>query len=249
MTAFKDHFSDHAQGYRASRPTYPAALFAWLAAQAPSRGLAVDVGCGNGQASRGLADHFEAVAALDPSAEQIRQAGPHPRIAFTVAPAEATGLAAASADLVLAAQAYHWFDHARFIPEVRRIARPGGVFAAVSYGTCHISPAVDRVVHVLYQDVLDAWWPPERRHVEDGYRNLPFPWADLPAPALELEMPWTLAQLDAYLGSWSALQAWERHHGRDPRTLIADDLAAAWGDPATVRAVRWPLTIRAGRVE
>jgi SAM-dependent methyltransferase len=247
MGAFKDHFSGHAADYRASRPTYPAALFAWLAEHAPARDAAVDLGCGNGQASRGLAERFARVTALDPSAEQIRQAEPHPRIAYGVAPAEATGLPDATADLVLAAQAFHWFDHARFFPEVRRILRPQGLFAAVSYATCRITPAIDRVVHVLYHDLLDAWWPPERRHVEARYRTLPFPLAEVAAPDLELVMEWDLAQLRAYLGTWSALKAWQKQHGADPRDHIDADLAAAWGDPATVRAVRWPLTIRAGR--
>lgn len=247
-TSFKDHFSGHAGDYRAGRPTYPTELFAWLAANTPRTEIAVDLGCGNGQASHGLALHFSTVIALDPSAEQIRQAEPHARITFGVAPAEATSLPAGQADLVLAAQAFHWFDHARFFPELTRIAQPGGLFAAVSYATCAVTPAIDRVVQVLYHDVLDAWWPPERRHVEERYRDLPFPLPEVAAPALELVMRWDLAQFAAYLGTWSALKAWEKHHGSDPRALIARDLTAAWGDPLQLRPVRWPLTIRAGRV-
>lgn len=245
---FKDHFSGHAADYRASRPTYPDALFTWLAGQAPTTGTAVDVGCGNGQASRGLAEHFARVIALDPSAEQIAQAEPHPRITFAVAPAEATGLPDATVDLVLAAQAFHWFDHARFFPEMRRIARPGALVAAVSYATCSVAPAIDRVVHVLYHDLLDRYWPPERRHVETRYRTLPFPLAEVATPELDLTVSWTLAELRSYLGTWSALKAWQKEHDRDPRDLIDADLITAWGDPGTRREVRWPLTIRAGRV-
>lgn len=246
--SFKDHFSTGSAAYRANRPTYPPELFAWLATQAPATGLAVDLGCGNGQASLGLAGHFAAVAALDPSAAQIAEAEPHPRVTYRVAPAEATGLPAGAADLVLAAQAFHWFDHARFFPELARIVRPGALFAAVSYGIATIDPAIDRVVHVLYHDLLDAHWPPERRHVEDGYRRLPFPLATVAAPAMDLVMGWDLVQWRAYLGTWSALKAWEKQRGSDPRTHIDADLGRAWGDPATIRTVRWPLAIRAGRV-
>lgn len=249
MASFKDHFSGHAADYHASRPTYPAELFTWLAANSPATGTAVDLGCGNGQASRGLAEHFSVVIALDPSAEQVAQAPPHPRITYRVAPAEDTGLPSRQADLVLAAQAFHWFDHARFFPELARISKPGALFAAVSYATCTISPAIDRVVQTLYHDLLDTWWPPERRHVEARYRTLPFPLHEITAPTIDLEMRWHLAHLRAYLGSWSALKAWERHHGTDPRELIDADLRHAWGDPAQIRTVRWPLTIRAGRVE
>ena len=55
---FKDHFSGVSAGYRAFRPGYPAALFEWLASVSPARERAVDLGCGSGQASVGLARHF-----------------------------------------------------------------------------------------------------------------------------------------------------------------------------------------------
>ena len=54
---FKDHFSGHAALYRDARPLPPADWFDWLAQQAPDRALAWDAGCGNGQASLGLAAH------------------------------------------------------------------------------------------------------------------------------------------------------------------------------------------------
>jgi hypothetical protein len=58
---FKDHFSARAAGYARFRPTYPDALFDWLAGLAPSRALAWDAGTGNGQAARALASRFERV--------------------------------------------------------------------------------------------------------------------------------------------------------------------------------------------
>jgi SAM-dependent methyltransferase len=247
-TPFKDHFSGHAADYRSCRPTYPAELFAWLRAQAPAARVAADLGCGNGQASLGLAGVVPEVIAVDPSAEQIAQAQPHPRVAYRVAPAEDTGLPSASVDLAIAAQAFHWFDHARFFPELRRIARPGALFAAIAYGTCTVSPAVDAAIDALYRGLLDAWWPPERRHVESGYRTLPFPLAELAAPAFTLVARWPLAGLRGYLGTWSAVKAWQRAHGGDPRERIDADLLAAWGDPETERTVAWPLILRVGQV-
>ncbi len=244
--AFKDHFSGHARAYRSSRPCYPAELFAWLVSRAPASEVAVDLGCGNGQAARGLAERFRRVIALDPSSEQIAQAEAHPRIAYGVAAAEQTGLPAACADAVLAAQSFHWFDHARFFTELRRIARPHGLFAAVSYGECTVTAAVDTVVHELYHEVLAGFWPAERHHVEERYRTLPFPLDEMAAPELALVEQWDLAQLRAYLGSWSALQAWQRQRGSDPRLLIDQALGLAWGDPARRREVRWTLSVRAG---
>jgi SAM-dependent methyltransferase len=245
--AFQDHFSGHAASYAQARPTYPHALFAWLAAQCPRRALAWDAGCGNGQASVALAGPFDAVFATDPSAPQIAAATAHPRVRYAVEPAEACSLPDASADLVAVAQALHWFDQDRFHAEVARVLRRDGVFAAWSYERCAVSPAVDAVFERLYVDELDAWWPPQRRHVEAHYRTLPFPYDELASPPFALRCDWTLAQYLAYLRSWSACQRRLAADGVDAVAQLADAFAAAWGDAATARPVVWPLTLRAGR--
>jgi SAM-dependent methyltransferase len=245
---FKDHFSGVAEGYQAFRPGYPPALFEWLASVAPARERAVDLGCGTGQASVALAAHFEEVIALDPSAEQIAHARPHPRVSYRVAPAEATGLPASSADLVIAAQALHWFDPERLHPELARIARPGAVFAAFTYGLCRIDPRVDDVVDRLYRGILGPYWPPERAHVDSAYRTLPFPWPEIVAPSLSIEESWTLDRFVGYLGTWSAVSAHRRRTGDDPIALVTSALRAEWGPPDRPRPVKWNLTIRAGRI-
>src|SRR3546814_7576768 len=125
MAAFHDHFSGHAAHYASARPRYPDALFAWLAQHCEAREQAWDAGCGNGQASIALAAHFAQVFASDPSSQQIEQAAVHPRVRYAVEPAEHCSLADASVDLISVAQAYHWFDQARFCDEVRRVARSG----------------------------------------------------------------------------------------------------------------------------
>ena len=245
--AFKDHFSRVAEGYRAYRPRYPAALFDWLAATAPSRALAVDVGCGNGQATLALADRFEAVVGVDPSPEQIAKADPHPRATYRVAPAEATGLPEREADCVLVAQALHWLDLGRFYPEVERLARPGAVFAAATYALARIDPAVDPVVEHLYRDVVGPDWPPERRHTETGYRSLPMPFPEIEPPALAMEEDWSLGQLLGYLRTWSAVTRHRARTGVDPVALVEPRLRQAWGATERRRVV-WPLAVRAGRV-
>lgn len=248
MAGFKDHFSGVSRGYQAHRPGYPAALFEWLAAVAPARGRAVDLGCGTGQASVALAGYFDEVVALDPSAAQVAEAEAHPRVRYAVAPAEATGLPEGSADLVTAAQAFHWFDHQRLGPELHRLARPGAVFAAFTYDLCRVDPALDAVLGHFYREVVGPWWPPERAHVDAAYRTLPFPWPELAAPALELEERWSLDRLVGYLGTWSAVSAYRRARGQDPRELVAAALAEAWGPPGLERRVTWRLTVRAGRI-
>ena len=245
---FKDHFSGHAGGYAQARPTYPEALFDWLAAQCPRHERAWDAGCGNGQASLALAHRFRRVHASDPSAAQVAAAPDDARIAWRVEPAEACSLPDASVDLVTVAQAYHWFDHARFCAEVRRVLRPEGVVALWAYGLSKVTPAVDAVVLRLYDGALGPYWPPERRHVENGYRELPFPFTELAAPRFGMRQHWTLAQYLAYLGSWSASQRHLKDTGRDAVAEAADAMALAWGDPGQVQTVTWPLALRVGRL-
>lgn len=245
-TGFSDHFSGHAGGYAEARPGYPDALFDWLAAQCSGRGLAWDAGCGNGQASVALGDRFDAVLASDPSAQQLASATPHPRVRYAVEPAEHCSLPDASADLVTVAQAYHWFAHDAFCIEARRVLKPGGMIALWTYAESVVSPDVDAVFDYLNNTLVMPDWPPEREHVITRYRDLPFPFARVDAPAFAMHCDWTLSQYLAYLRSWSASQRHRKRTGRDPVAEIAPAMTQAWGDPAQRRAVRWPLSLLAG---
>ena len=245
---FKDHFSGHATLYRDARPLPPADWCAWRAGQAPDPTLAWDAGCGNGQASIGLAAHFACVVATDPSATQIAQASAHPAIDYRVEPAERSSLAGASASLVCVSQALHWFDLEAFHAEVRRVARPGALLAVSAYGNCSVDRAVADVEWTLYADTLGGDWPPERALVDSGYRDLPFPFEPVRTPSFGMHEQWTLAQFLAYLRSWSATQRYARRTGVDPVEAAAAGLARAWGDPGQVRTVRWPFFTRVGRV-
>lgn len=247
-TEFKDYFSGHASDYAAARPGYPPELATYLAGAAPGRALALDCGCGSGQLSVLLAEHFDAVVATDASAQQIAHAKPHPRVRYTVAPAEASGLPDASADLVVAAQAAHWFDMAAFNAEARRVLRPGGVVALVAYGLLHVDADVDGVVHPFYAGPLAPHWPPDRRHVDEAYRNLPFPFAEGAAPAFEIRLDWSLPGMLGYLRTWSAVKRLAQAGGSALYRAFEDDLAQAWGPGERVRTVRFPLALRIGTV-
>jgi hypothetical protein len=69
--AFIDHFSEKSDLYARARPTYPDALFDFIASRVPERDRAWDCATGSGQAARGLARHFGLVEATDASGEQI----------------------------------------------------------------------------------------------------------------------------------------------------------------------------------
>jgi SAM-dependent methyltransferase len=239
-------FATVAREYANFRPGYPPGLFAWLASRTPARDAVWDCGCGSGQASRALAEHFTRVHATDVSPEQIAAAQPNPRVAYSVAPAERSGLDAQSVDLVTVAQALHWFDVDAFYAEARRVARPGGLLAVWTYPRPELAdPVLDRLFFEFYRDVVGRYWPPERRHVESNYQTLPFPFEELPHPPFGLEFQWNLEQLAGYASSWSATARYRKATGNDPLPVLRDSLAPGWPAGGTVR-VRMPIMLRAG---
>ena len=241
--SFKDHFSAHASSYARYRPRYPEALFAYLASLCPAHDLAWDCATGNGQAAHGLAAYFDHVVATDASADQIANAAPHAHVAYHVAPAARSPLAAHTADLVTVAQALHWFDFDAFYAEVHRVLKPGAVVAAWTYGLLQINPTLDALIQRYYSDVVGRYWPPERRLVEDGYRSLPFPFDEIRPPRFTMSLLWTLDDLLGYLGTWSATRRFIDANTTNPVEHIAADLAGAWGDPADTKLIQWTLPV------
>ena len=97
----------------------------------------------------------------------------------------------------------------------------------------------------FYRNVIGPYWPRQRRHVEEGYRNLRLPLAAMAAPGFELETHWSVDEALGYLDTWSAVRRYRAARGRDPLELLAPGLRRAWGGDH--RLLSWPLQVRAGR--
>lgn len=242
-------FSTIAREYASFRPGYPSELFAWLAGAAPARDAAWDCGCGSGQASIALAGHFSRVQATDVSPEQIAAAKPHPRVTYRVAPAEQSGLEAASVDLVTVAQALHWFDLQAFYAEAKRVARPGGLLAVWTYPRPRFAdPRLDLALFDFYRDVVGPYWPPERSHVDAHYATLAFPFEKLPHPDFALSFHWSLAQVLGYVSSWSATARYRKATGEDPLPRLEQALAPLWPGEGATALILMPIVLLAGRL-
>lgn len=125
----KQRFSSRVQNYLRYRPSYPTGV---VDALVEITGLAphwiiADLGSGTGLSSRPFLEHGNRVRGVEPNPE-MRQAGEEllggfPRFRSVDGSAEQTGLADASVDLVLAGQAFHWFDQKATRLECLRILR------------------------------------------------------------------------------------------------------------------------------
>ena len=237
----RDLFGDRAEEYARHRPTYPEALFDHLDGLVEGHDLAWDCGAGSGQTSRSLAGRFARVVATDASMRQLANASTPDRVRLVAAAAEAVPLRDHCADLVTVSAALHWFDRPRFFAEVRRVARPGAILAVWSYYQSLIEPAIDAVLMRYASEVVGSLWSPGMELNQRAYRGLDLPFEPIPWPALHAEGRMRLEDLLQYMRTWSASQEWQRTRGSDPIETVRDDMARAWGDPETTRAVRWPL--------
>lgn len=244
----RNWFDQGGQAYARFRPEYPDSLVAFLASHTRDRRLAVDVGCGNGQLTQLLASYFNQVLGLDPSADQIANTNAHERIHYQRAPAEQLPVRDASADLITAAQAAHWFDLPEFYREARRIGSPGALLALISYGVLELEPAFNERFQKFYWEEIGPYWPPQRKLVDTKYATIEFPFDELTAPDLAIRAEWKLAEFLGYLQTWSAIQN-AKEAGKEGLLVdFASDIVRAWGDPEHSRLVRWPINMRIGKI-
>ncbi len=146
-------FDDRADDYVRHRPSYPAgAIDAILDGLGEAGALrAADVGAGTGISTRHLADRGVRVVAVEPGAA-MRAAGERdgrPNIEWRPGTAEATGLGDESVDLVLAAQAFHWFRQGEALAEFRRILKPGGRLALMWNARDASDPLTDGYIRAI----------------------------------------------------------------------------------------------------
>lgn len=251
---FSDHFSAVASQYASARPEYPPALFAWIAGIAPACGLVWDAGCGSGQASRGLAEVFDAVFATDPSASQIAQAASvdgkrSDGVRFAVEPAERCSLADESVDAVCVAQALHWFDRGAFFAECARVLKPGGVLVAWGYRDIEVPETLREAIGHFAARIRDAW-PAERHLVDRAYADFAFPFEAVDTatlPVREIVADWSLMRMLEYFSSYSAVKRYREARRVDPVAAHAWEIATAWGDSSATQRLRWPLFLHARR--
>lgn len=123
-------FGRVADAYDRARPRYPVEAARWLAGDHPVRVL--ELGAGTGLLTADLVGLGHDVLATDPLEQMLRRLTERlPGTPAALAVAEAIPLPSRSVDVVVSAQAFHWFDLERALPEIARVLRPGGEVALV----------------------------------------------------------------------------------------------------------------------
>ena len=171
-------FASAADVYERARPSYPQDAIDWLAAQTglgPGRTV-VDLGAGTGKLTRLLLPTGARVVAVEPIPEMRAHIDGAEVLDGT---AEAIPLPDASADVVTVAQAFHWFDHERALPEIHRVLRSKGSLVIV-WNMRDLDDPVQRGVEDLLGpmrrevpgQILGAWREPLARSTLFGPATL-----------------------------------------------------------------------------
>jgi len=122
-------FARAADVYERARPSYPEEAVAWMAERCAlgAGGTVVDVGAGTGKLTRLLTATGARVVAIEPVAEmRAKLEGPGASVEALDGTAESIPFPDGFADVITVAQAFHWFDHDRALPELHRVLAPRG---------------------------------------------------------------------------------------------------------------------------
>jgi SAM-dependent methyltransferase len=214
---------DHALLYKKYRPSYDQKLIGRIIQFLNEKhsgpyDLAIDVGCGTGQATKLLCDYFKDVKGFDISENQIEQAKclevEHENLKFYTSPCEQLDLHDVSVDLILAANALHWFNLDLFFQECKRILKPTGVLAFFTNKELTIvhkdsGEALTRRLHA-FRSALIPFENEVLTLVRNGYETIHPPFAQiLRDDSLVDDLNWSLTDFVNYVQTWSYYRSYE----------------------------------------
>ena len=243
----KDNFSNQSELYAAFRPHYPKTLYDIIFKEVKLFNAALDVATGNGQVAGVLADSFKKVIATDISETQLQHAIQKPNIFYKKEAAENLSVENECIDLITVAQAIHWFNIDKFYREVNRILRPDGIIAVIGYGLLRIDDNVNPILDHFYKNIIGPYWDKERKHIDNAYQSIPFPFQQIETKPLYMEYEWPLDHFVKYLETWSAVQHYINEHGSNPIGCdMTQQLQEYWAVNEK-KKVSFPLFLKLGR--
>lgn len=237
----KDNFSKQADLYAKYRPQYPNELYQFIYAKCLAFDCAWDVATGNGQAALELASKFSRVEATDISSNQIENAKSKSNIHYSLQNANDSNFEKESFNLITVAQALHWFNFEKFFNEVNRTLKKGGVFAAWCYGLNSVDSSIDQSTLHFYENIVGPFWDKERKHIENKYDSIPFPWK-MTDVQFNYGIDFLVDEYLGYLSTWSSVQHYISKNNLNPITLIENEIREKWGNKP--RPVNFPIHLK-----
>jgi hypothetical protein len=92
------------------------------------------------------------------------------------------------------ASALHWFDLPVLYKEVQTVGRRGCVLAAWSYHVAHVESPFGDVLWRFYRDIVQSYFSPGARLVDDRYEGIVLPGREIKSPPFILSVSWTAAR-------------------------------------------------------
>ena len=244
----KDYFSTQSDKYAKFRPTYPTDFFNYLNSIIPKKDNAWDCGTGSGQIAFELAKTFGNINATDISQSQIDNAQKSDKIKYSVQPAEKTNFDNDTFDLIIVAQAIHWFDFRKFYTEVKRTGKDNAKLCVVGYGLIQITSQIDYIIKEFYVNVIGKYWDKERKYIDENYGTIPFPFDEIKTPKFENKHQWNLEHLIGYLNTWSAVRHFIKENGKNPINKLETQLKQYW-KKGEIKEVKFPILLRIGKIK
>ncbi len=168
----RKRFGDRAEQYQRHRPSYPEEIPGVLEREIGFSPAAVvaDVGSGTGISAELFLRYGNTVYGIEPNEAMRRKAevvlADYGRFRSVDGQAEATGLPDQSIDLIVSAQAFHWFDRRRARAEFRRVARPNG-FILLIWNDRRLKSDFERAYEKFLQEHGTDYSEVKRTHVSD----------------------------------------------------------------------------------
>ena len=226
---------DNSTNYALYRPTYPKALLNMILTfvsknNGSGLNVVVDVGCGSGQSTFFLCDHFKTVIGVDASAAQIANAqkkitqmlpeNKYQNIEFKVGNAYNLPVESSSADIITCASCWHWLNPDVFYKEVNRVLKPNGVLAIYGYcantdlsvGDYHCQKMFTDFIHRMKEA---GFWHERFTHCEEKYSAVNLPLNFAATERHEFSMPWNTT-LDDFIGYLSTILVYRDFKQRFP---------------------------------
>ncbi|KAI8329734.1 S-adenosyl-L-methionine-dependent methyltransferase [Chlamydoabsidia padenii] len=259
--------------YLKFRPTYSDRLYSLIYDfHKGACDVAVDIGTGTGQVAIELSKKFKHVHGVDRLSGMINNAIPKENVTYSVGSAEQLNFLNHSVDMVTVATAFHWFDHAVFFDQVKRVLKSDGTLAVWSY----YFPVIknnEKATAILNEITrmngpLQRYSDPNVKYVINMYRDFTFPFKTVDyyiSPSSEdvtqiskpcggslMEKTMSLSDFGNYLKTASAYVNYTKEQeeagdaSEDPVDSVIDRIAEAMrvdDKEATLIDLEWPLVL------